>query len=379
LRGRPIDFTLSTVAATRSWSHPESSIDRPLAARLAFRGEIDEARSLLRQLRGAADENGDVQSSRLVQQMLCETELRAGNTRDAGRLVDELDDEVPWMSVVHARLRTLLAAVIGDPLGTAKSAATVLEPGSGDVQGWDRLEATRAVGLAALFEQDTARAVENLRAVWEHTLREHVDDPGAFPVGADLVEALVLSGDTRSAKDVTERLQRSAAKQGHPWALASAKRSVAAVRLADSYVDEAAKALDEAALDYGRLGLYFDRARTLLFLGVVQRRYLKRAAARESLEEAATQFELCGSSGWAARGRSELARVSGRRSEPDEKLTPSERRVVDLAVRGLSNKEIAGRLVVSVNTVEAHLSHAFAKLGVRSRTQLARLFSTGAE
>lgn len=379
LRGRPIDFTPSRLAESHPWSHPESSIDRPLAARLAFRGEVDEARRLLRQVRGAADENGDVQSSRLVQQMLCETELRAGNTRDAARLLDELDDELPWMPMIQARLRAVLAAVVGDPLGTAKWAATVLEPGCGDVQGWERLEATRAVGLAALLEQDTARAVENLRAVWDHTLREHVDDPGAFPVAADLVEALVLSGDTRSANDVTERLQRSGAKQHHPWGLASGKRSAAAVRLAESYVDEAATALDEAAADYRRLGLYFDRARTLLFLGVAQRRYLKRAAARESLEEATSQFELCGCSGWAARGRSELARVSGRRSAPDETLTPSERRVVDLAVSGLSNKEIAGRLVVSVSTVEAHLSHAFAKLGVRSRTQLARLLSTEAQ
>jgi DNA-binding CsgD family transcriptional regulator len=122
-----------------------------------------------------------------------------------------------------------------------------------------------------------------------------------------------------------------------------------------------------------------DRARTLLFLGGVQRRYLKRAAARKSLEEAAAQFELCGCSGWAARGRSELARVSGRRPAAEEKLTPSERQVVDLAVRGLSNNEIAGQLVVSVYTVEAHLSHAYAKLGVRSRTQLARMLSIGAE
>jgi DNA-binding NarL/FixJ family response regulator len=46
--------------------------------------------------------------------------------------------------------------------------------------------------------------------------------------------------------------------------------------------------------------------------------------------------------------------------------------VVELAAEGLANKEIAGSLVVSVHTVEVHLSHAYAKLGVRSRGQLAR-------
>jgi DNA-binding NarL/FixJ family response regulator len=64
--------------------------------------------------------------------------------------------------------------------------------------------------------------------------------------------------------------------------------------------------------------------------------------------------------------------VSGRRSTAETELTPSERQVVELAVLGLSNKEIASQLVVSVYTIEAHLSHAYAKLGVRSRAQFAR-------
>jgi DNA-binding NarL/FixJ family response regulator len=54
------------------------------------------------------------------------------------------------------------------------------------------------------------------------------------------------------------------------------------------------------------------------------------------------------------------------------KLTPTEERVVELAVEGLANKEIAQRLFITVNTVEVRLSHAYAKLGVRSRAELAR-------
>ncbi len=65
--------------------------------------------------------------------------------------------------------------------------------------------------------------------------------------------------------------------------------------------------------------------------------------------------------------------MSGRRPATDDGLTPSERQVVDLAVSGLTNKEIAGRLFVAVNTIEVHLSHAYAKLGVRSRAQLRSL------
>ena len=70
--------------------------------------------------------------------------------------------------------------------------------------------------------------------------------------------------------------------------------------------------------------------------------------------------------------RDELSRVSGRRVGGPGELTRTERRVADLAADGLSNKEIADTLYVSVHTVETHLSHTYSKLGVRSRSQLAR-------
>ena len=82
-----------------------------------------------------------------------------------------------------------------------------------------------------------------------------------------------------------------------------------------------------------------------------------------------------GSPGWAERARSELARVGGRRRQEPGELTPAERRVVELAADGLSNKEIAQTLFVAVRTVEVHLKHAYAKLGIRSRSQLARRLS----
>jgi DNA-binding NarL/FixJ family response regulator len=67
--------------------------------------------------------------------------------------------------------------------------------------------------------------------------------------------------------------------------------------------------------------------------------------------------------------------VSARRPQPSGELTPAEWRVAELAGDGLANKEIAQALFVSVKTVEGHLSHVYAKLGVRSRAQLARRLS----
>ncbi|MGH2963044.1 MAG: response regulator transcription factor, partial [Solirubrobacterales bacterium] len=82
------------------------------------------------------------------------------------------------------------------------------------------------------------------------------------------------------------------------------------------------------------------------------------------------RFEGLGNEWWAARATEELARISGRRPS-DGQLTPAEQRVARLAAAGRTNREIADVLFMSVRTVEGHLSHIYAKLGIRSRIDLA--------
>jgi DNA-binding NarL/FixJ family response regulator len=233
------------------------------------------------------------------------------------------------------------------------------------------------LGTVALLAHRPDRAAERLRTVWEHTAREGVDEPGVFPVAPELVEALAELGDLDAGRAVTARLQRLAAEREHPWGAATAGRCEALVRLAsDSYDEDAAALLLGAVAAYAYLGLHFDRARTLLALGRAQRRHRKWAAARSALDEAAALFDRHGSTGWAVEVRSELDRLPGRRPRAAGTLTPAEERVAQLAAAGLANKEIARTLFISVHTVEDHLSSAYAKLGIRSRTQLpARLSS----
>jgi DNA-binding NarL/FixJ family response regulator len=114
-----------------------------------------------------------------------------------------------------------------------------------------------------------------------------------------------------------------------------------------------------------------ERARTLLALGELQRRAKQLRAARETLREALASFESLGSPVWAERAREELGRVGGRTPSRDG-LTPTERRVAELVAEGRSNKEVAAALVVSPKTIDGHLSNIYAKLGIHSRTQLAR-------
>ena len=94
--------------------------------------------------------------------------------------------------------------------------------------------------------------------------------------------------------------------------------------------------------------------------------------ARASLEGAIAVFEELGASVWAEHARDELSRIGGRRSSKGE-LTPTERQLAALVAEGRSNKEVAAALFVTSKTVETRLSRIYAKLGIHSRGELARL------
>jgi DNA-binding CsgD family transcriptional regulator len=106
----------------------------------------------------------------------------------------------------------------------------------------------------------------------------------------------------------------------------------------------------------------------------VLRRARKKRAARDAIEAALEGFDKLGASTWAARARGELGRIGGRTRE--EGLTPAERRVAALVVEGRTNQEVAAALFLGERTVASHLTHIYAKLGIRSRTELASKVQT---
>jgi DNA-binding CsgD family transcriptional regulator len=378
LRGRPIEDLCERFRdVSDAVPYLAVSPDRIAAQRLVWRGDVVQARAILTRLLSVSDERSEPVSYALQRLHLCELELRAGAWDEATRLLDEWsrDGELLMAWSCYDRCRALLAAGRGLPDETQRLAAEALALAQRTGLYWDVLDALRARGIGALLTRDLKLAEESLGRIWEHVQREGVE-PGVFPVAPDLVEALTELGKWGEAQAVTDRLRRLSEELDHPWGLATTKRCAALVQLASrSDGGEAATELAEAAKAYGALGLRFDRARSLLSLGRAQRRLKKWGAARDSLEQAAAEFDELGSPGWAEQARSERARVGGRRPQATGELTPAERRVVELAADGLANKEIARDLFVSVRTVEVHLKHAYAKLGIRSRTQLARRLS----
>jgi DNA-binding CsgD family transcriptional regulator len=133
---------------------------------------------------------------------------------------------------------------------------------------------------------------------------------------------------------------------------------------------EAALAAARRAMEaHGRLPMPFERARTELVLGRLLRRGRYKGAA-EVLSSALKTFEGMGAALWAARAREELSRVAVGRVGGNA-LTRGERQVAERAAAGLSNREIAVDMQVSIKTVESHLGNSYRKLGIRSRSQLA--------
>ena len=107
-------------------------------------------------------------------------------------------------------------------------------------------------------------------------------------------------------------------------------------------------------------------------LGVTKRRARHKRGAREAIEAALAAFEALGEVIWTKRARAELARIGGRTRE--DGLTPAERRVAALVAEGRTNREVAAALFLTEHTVETSLTQIYRKLGVRSRTELARVY-----
>ena len=121
----------------------------------------------------------------------------------------------------------------------------------------------------------------------------------------------------------------------------------------------------------------FERARTELAYGEFLRRARRRVEAREHLRAALDGFEALGATLWAERARVEL-RASGqtaRKRDPStrDELTPQELQIARFVAEGLTNREVAAQLFLSPRTIDFHLRNVFRKLGISSRTALARL------
>ena len=213
------------------------------------------------------------------------------------------------------------------------------------------------------------------RAALDNALPIFEDDPPAAGswVLPNLIEAAGRSGHERVARDALQRLSERAKASGTPLALGFLARSRALLA-----PDAEAESLYQESIGHlGRSSAKPEMARSHLLLGEWLRRQGRRRDAREQLRTAHDLFASMGTGAFADRARGELLatgeRARKRTLETQDQLTAQERQIARLVRDGARNQEIAAQLFISASTVQYHLVKVFRKLGVTSRTQLARI------
>ena len=213
-------------------------------------------------------------------------------------------------------------------------------------------------------------AIEELRGCARNHPAFGGENPAMVPWRSAAALSLAELGRHDEARTLAADELRRAHAFGAARAIGIALRAQALVGPRAERETRLANALAVLAPSPARL----EHARVLLDLGATLRAAGQRTAAREPLLEALELAARCGTLALQRRAKAELAAIGVRPRTTDhtgaDSLTPSERRVVELAATGGTNREIAQTLFVTEKTVETHLGRAFRKLDISSRRQL---------
>jgi len=296
---------------------------------------------------------------------------------DEGHEIALAGSDTAFQAVMLAG-RALAEAHLGDEPAARRDAEEAFRlAGAGSVLLAERTAAW-ALGLLELSYGAHARAHDQLGPLVEGRRAAGIGEPGDMRFVTDEIEALIGIERIADAEALLSWFEGLARASGRVFALAACDRCRGLLHAARDDPDAAIAALEESRRRYASTADPFGLGRTLLVLGSIERRALRRHAARETLESSLEIFERLGAKPWAERARAELGRIGGRRAAGDE-LTPTERLVAALVAEGQSNREVAAALVLSERTIEGHLSSIYAKLGVRSRAELAHRLTSKPE
>jgi DNA-binding CsgD family transcriptional regulator len=230
-------------------------------------------------------------------------------------------------------------------------------------------EAMLARGRLRLAQGRVDEAIDALYECARRALELGIVNPAVVPWRSLLAHALLERGQVTEARLLAADELELARRFGAPRAIGIALRAVAAAAGGHQELDLLREAV--ARLD----GVRLDWARAQTDLGTALRRAGRDVEARDPLRLAVDVAHRCGATPLEERALAELraagARPRRRLVAGAGSLTPSERRIADLAAAGHLNREIADILVVTLATVEYHLRNAYRKLGIRSRRELA--------
>ena len=229
----------------------------------------------------------------------------------------------------------------------------------------------------AEVETDYAAVIRALEPLTRLEPREGVDEPGFWQWPDVYANALVMTGHVDDADAFLTPHEERAAERGHRSAMARLGYARGRIAGARGDIDTARDVFENALAQLDTLPLPYDRARVNFAYGQTLRRAGKRREADAVMQAAREGYSALGATAYVQRCDRELKAggLNVKRSRFTlEELTPQERAVTILVAGGASNKEAAGELFLSVKTVQYHLTRVYAKLGIRSRSELAAQF-----
>jgi DNA-binding CsgD family transcriptional regulator len=272
--------------------------------------------------------------------------------------------------------RAILLACRGPEADARAEAQLAIDGGLRSGVYYAALLGSHALGLVELVSGNPAAAHGILALITGAVAVREMIDPGWMGLRSipDDIEALIRLGDLDAAEALLASVAERAQRLGRASALATGGRCRALLASARGEHDAAAESLRLAFAAHERLEMPLELARTHLVAGEVARRARRKVAAREHVGQARLIFTRLGAAPWAQRAEAELARLGTTRATGLE-LTSAQHRVADLVAAGHTNREVAAELYMGLRTVEAHLSVIYRKLGVRSRSELARAWA----
>ena len=372
---RDLDRPGSLDLALRAWGDGSFLAERQpevvlnmLSGVLAFGDRHDVALGILEAGRDAAAAEGQTTSLAMCSYSCAQTRWRIGDVTgaaaDAQRALDV--GEHGWFATAARATLAVAQLEAGEPAlaqEIVRAKTALVEPWGAAVFLETRALCALALGLHEKAAEDFAECGRLHRDVLD------ADNPAKSRWRSGLSRCLYELG----RRDESIVLAREELELARRW---GAPSTVGAALATAGYVERDEAALAEAVELLGQAPARLTLAQALLDQGRLVRERSGAEAAREPLRRALDVAESAGGMRLADAARAELVAAGGRprrgRTTGADSLTPGELRVVELAARGLTNREIADELFVTTKAVRWHLGNAYRKLGISSREELAQ-------
>ncbi|MGH3425628.1 MAG: LuxR C-terminal-related transcriptional regulator, partial [Nocardioidaceae bacterium] len=347
----------------RGWL--DLALDDPLTARQDLEGAVPTRYWM-----------GSIRISLWAQAWLARTLFTVGEWEAALGVVARAAAQVSESG--HGLIRPLIhwtGVQINALRGDDAAAREHLRRGAATPQDYPIMQIPAALASAQLAEAtaDYEGALRSLHPVSRLTEGDVSHEPGLWPWVDVYGNALVMTGRVDEAEQFLDPHRGLAQARGHRSGAARIGLVEGRIRGARGDVEGATEAFEEALEQLDELPMPYDRARVGFAYGQTLRRAARRRDADAVMQVARDAFATLGATSYVVRCDRELKAggLNASRSTNVGDLTPQELAVADLVASGRSNKQAAEELFLSVKTIQYHLTRIYAKLGIRSRTELA--------